>query len=70
MNYTLNVSLSHDRTKLGYATLVDENGLVRIGPVPVLAKADNGAAKEHGNPERDPAKPYGDTPTGVWTATK
>ena len=69
MNLTLNVSLKQDRTKLGYATMVDADGTVLLDTVPVLAKADNATAAAHGNPDRDPQKPYGDTPTGLWTAT-
>lgn len=31
-----------------------------------LGKADNRRAAEHGNPDRDPVRPYGDTPLGRY----
>jgi hypothetical protein len=33
-------------------------------------KADNQAAMDHGNPKRDPRRPFGDHPAGRYTATQ
>lgn len=54
-----------DRRYAGYFTLVDEQGvLVMSGRA--LGKADNARAMKADNPTRDPRKPYGDTPTGIY----
>lgn len=37
---------------------------------PCRGKADNQAAMDHGNPERDPRKPFGDHPAGEYVATE
>jgi hypothetical protein len=66
MNLTLNVLLPADRTKLGRFSLIDGSGQQLLGDCPVLGKADNAMALEHKNAERDPMKPFGDTPLGVY----
>lgn len=35
-----------------------------------LGKSDDSAAKAHGNPARDPLKPFGDLPTGDYLAVR
>lgn len=61
------VTLKPDRTRLGVVELWNTAGV--LFSAPALGKADNAAAKARGNPTRDPAKPFGDTPLGVFTAT-
>jgi hypothetical protein len=60
------VQLPLDRTKTGSLILVDDSGNTLAGPYDVLGKADNGTAVAHGNPNRDPLLPYGDTPEGIY----
>lgn len=44
----------------------DDGSSVLLGPVPCLGKADNNDAALHHNPNRDPTKQFGDTPTGTF----
>src|SRR5579859_7744671 len=60
------VELPKDRTQAGTLELQDDSGKTVAGPFDVLGKADNQTATSHGNPDRDPAMPYGDTPTGSY----
>lgn len=60
------VELAKDRTRVGRLTLVDWRGEVIAGPFPALAKADKQSAIRNGNPKRNPIKPFGDTPTGLY----
>lgn len=69
VTYALQVSLFHDREKLGSYKLVNEKTNVTVQSGVVLGLSDNSAAKAHDNPMRDPLKPFGDTPTGVWIGT-
>ena len=46
---------------------MDDDEAVLLGPVPCLGKADNKDAALHKNPKRDPAKSFGDTPTGDYS---
>lgn len=57
--------LPHDRTAEGTLWAVEDARLV-VGPDRCCGKADNQAAIAHGNPTRDPLKPFGDTPCGVY----
>lgn len=41
-------------------------GQSMVGEWPCLGKADNAKAKASGNPDRNPLKQFGDTPTGTW----
>jgi len=66
MNLTLNAILPKDRMKLGRFYLVASDGTRLIDGRPVLGKSDNLAAIQHGNPEHDPLKPFGDTPLGLY----
>jgi hypothetical protein len=60
------VNLPADRKQYGRLSLIDADGTVLFGPVSVLGKSDNQSAAAHGNPSRDPVKPFGDTPTGTF----
>ena len=59
------VLLPSNRSLVGQLFVYDEDH-VCFGPVAALGKADGGEAAAHGNPSRDPAKPFGDTPTGQF----
>jgi hypothetical protein len=62
---TIHVELPGNRTKLGLITL--KNGIEVVwGPVSCYGKADDQQAALHGNPTRDPLKPFGDTPLGAY----
>lgn len=62
------ISLPRDRSLVGQLRIYDrEGGDLIYGPVGCLGKADNARAAEEGNPSREPAKGYGDTPTGNFT---
>lgn len=63
----INIRLFRDRAK--YGILTAWRGDLMTGPVRCLGKADNLAAKRKGNPDRNPLKQYGDTPTGTYTGT-
>lgn len=66
--------LPRDRHRPGALALVDasreEEGshcrLLLAGPWPVLGRAGSDVAGEHGNPTRDPLRPWGDTPLGLY----
>lgn len=60
------IVLPQDRTQLGQLSVQDDEGVACFGPIPCLGKSDNAAAIAHDNPTRDPRKPFGDTPTGVY----
>lgn len=38
----------------------------KLADFPCLGKADNDMAAKKRNPSRNPERPYGDTPTGLW----
>jgi hypothetical protein len=62
----IRAKLPLDRWDAGTLTVEDEAGLVVFGPVPCRGKGDNDAAAAHGNPARDPKKPFGDHPYGSY----
>lgn len=62
------VTLPHDRATTGFIMLI-AGGKTLAGPFRVLGKADDEMAAKKGNPDRDPTQPFGDTPTGDYTAT-
>lgn len=59
------VILPADRSRLG-RLLVEREGRTVFGPVPCYGRSDDRTARERGNPDRDPLKPFGDTPLGVY----
>jgi hypothetical protein len=59
-------SLRTDRTLLGQISAFDDEGVSTAGPFPCLALSDEAYATAHGNPERDPLKTGGNTPTGTY----
>src|SRR3989304_4213458 len=60
-----------NRSIAGYCGIWQETGtgLWVLGPYPCLGKADNAKAIDHKNPDRNPQKPFGDHPTGVYEIT-
>lgn len=66
----LDILLREDRTRPGTLTVMAERtGRAALGPFDCLGKADSAQARSHGNPERNPEYPYGDTPLGEWLVT-
>ena len=63
--HRLEVYLPQPRDLSGHCHLIGPTGAVKF-TAPILGKADNQAAIDAGNPERDPLKPYGDTPAGEY----
>lgn len=57
--------LQKDRRTLGTALIETTAGVFHAR---CLGKSDNAAATAHENPLRDPLRPFGDTPTGVYEA--
>lgn len=81
----IRVTLPHDRTRPGRLLLLSDAGAPPADPAfrpsvpargrvlleaPCLGKADNGQALKNGNPDRDPVRPWGDTPTGTYRPAK
>jgi len=64
------VQLHKDRTLSGILQILDLSGGFILGPFTCLGKADGGDAKLHGNPERNPVLPFGDTPTGKYNVVQ
>lgn len=64
----ISIALPADRVRPGRLRLVSDGGVLL--DVPCLGKADSGRALKEGNPDRDPVKPYGDTPGGTYHAAK
>jgi len=62
---TILIELPADRSKLGQISLKNQDQLL-WGPAACYGKADGQSAADHGNPTRDPLKPFGDTPLGTY----
>lgn len=71
----LHVVLPKNRRQVGEMWLKDGDAVI-LGPFECRGKADNSAAAKHDNPptgspsQRDPRRPYGDTPAGRWSACR
>ncbi len=63
------IRLPHDRAQPGSLNLVDIEPTVLFS-CDCLGKADGQRALAEGNRQRDPLKPYGDTPTGEYAAAR
>lgn len=66
VNLVIKVELSSDRDQTGSLRLQTVAGATLAGPFSVYGRSDNSKAAAHGNPNRDPTQPYGDTPTGTY----
>ncbi|WP_316978033.1 L,D-transpeptidase [Shumkonia mesophila] len=64
--FTLFVNLPRNRWMPGTAHLFGPDGKPVLDNMPCRGKADNKRAAEALNPTRDPARPWGDTPTGTY----
>lgn len=62
----IHVELPRDRTKTGALWVLSDNGETLYGPRRCRGKADNAEAASHGNPSRDPTRPFGDHPSGAY----
>jgi hypothetical protein len=60
------VTLPENRDYAGTLRLEDEDGDVVAGPFAVCGRADEAAARRHGNASRNPLLPFGDTPLGRY----
>ena len=59
------VDLLKDRTRLGKLRFFSDDMELRF-ECACLGRADNAEARKHGNPTRDPKRPFGDTPVGTY----
>jgi len=66
----IHVQLPADRDYAGLLQLEDDFGHVIAGPYAVCGRANDEAAREHGNPARATTLPYGDTPLGTYRVTQ
>ena len=64
-NTKILVELPPKRTKVGLISIRQDNRQI-WGTAACYGKADDQSAAAHGNPLRDPLKPFGDTPLGVY----
>lgn len=64
--FTLKVYLPTNRWLPGFARLFGPDGERRLYDLPCRGKADNKKAAANGNPDRDPTRPWGDTPAGRY----
>ena len=64
------VELSEDRDRTGTLALREASGRLVAGPFAASGRADDRWAARHGNPGRDPAKPYGDVPAGEYEVAR
>lgn len=60
------ICLPQDRNFAGTLCVLADDGSVLYGPVPAAGRAHSRLAKAHGNPDRNPLLPYGDTPYGGY----
>ena len=65
----LKITLPSNRIHSGFFTLVDGCGTLLLAGR-ARGKADNGAAKRHNNPTRDPKLPFGDAPLGEYVRAR
>ncbi len=66
MNLTLKIDLWKDRMRLGAAHITSAAGEELLTGLECLGVADNQAAIAHGNPSKDPLRPFGNTPVGLY----
>jgi L,D-transpeptidase catalytic domain len=67
----IEVSLPTNRQEIGTLRILNlDNGRTLLADIPVLGRADRAAAAAHGNPSRDPLRPYGDTPLGTYQVVR
>lgn len=64
--FTLTVFLPKNRWLPGIARLQAPDGARLLGDMPCRGKADNARAAKAHNADRDPTRPWGDTPSGTY----
>jgi hypothetical protein len=60
------IRLPKKRDRYGSLTLHDAAGGVIEGPFAAIGRAGSVVAREAGNPDRLPTRPFGDTPLGIY----
>lgn len=65
----IKIDLPYNRYNPGKLVLLSDDG-EQIHSCPALGKADNQKAIKNDNSGRDPVKPWGDTPEGVYAPAK
>lgn len=63
------ITLPKNRAEVGTLEVINIAGH-RVFTCDARGKADNAKAKSENNPDRDPTKPWGDTPTGAWASCR
>jgi hypothetical protein len=66
----IGIVLPQNRLDPGQLSVSDDAGSSIFGPVPCLGRADSTDATLHRNPTRNPALPFGDTPTGTYSVVQ
>ena len=70
VDLVIRVEMSTDRDQIGSLSLETAGGRRLAGPFSAYGRSDNRAAGAHGNPTRDPVRPFGDTPTGSYAVPR
>ena len=68
--FTIDAYLPVDRTLPGFLRVTSPVGAQLLYDIPCRGKADSQNAAAHGNPDRDPTRPWGDIPSGVYRPTR
>lgn len=68
--FRIKIFLPADRARAGVLRVFKGPTQEYMMDRPCLGKADNARAAKAGNPTRDPALPYGDTPTGEFAVSR
>jgi hypothetical protein len=63
---TILIKLSKDRTRYGELKLEDNRGALIYGPIEIVGRSSDSAARKHGNDSRCSILRFGDTPTGTY----
>ncbi|HLH32700.1 MAG TPA: hypothetical protein VKY31_15980 [Terriglobia bacterium] len=72
MNLTIRIRMPKDRSKLAMIEAVGPDGEILEGfdpPQSCLCLSDQEMATKHGNPSRDPLRPFGDACPGFYWVT-
>jgi hypothetical protein len=64
--FQIHVHLPIDRWLPGFLVLMNAEETQLLYDIPCRGKADGGNARKNNNPERDPTRPWGDLPSGLY----
>lgn len=64
--FSIAVYLPTDRALPGFLRLWTPGGVPLLYDIPCRGKSDGQNAAANGNPKRDPTRPWGDTPAGLY----